>query len=88
MIKFIRWFAGFFEDQKGAASSKRGVLYICLFFLWMLVKDAIATHQAVDSNVLFLVGGLILFCVGAVTTEFFAASVFKTNVKEKSDEQK
>lgn len=76
MIKFVRWFAGFFEDQKGSASSKRGTLYIALFFLWMIVKDAIKTHEAVDTNVLFLVGGLILFCIGAVTTEFFSATVF------------
>ncbi len=65
-----QWFAGFFEDQKGSASSKRAALYFCLFLLYLIVHGSLE-GKAVDFNVLAVVGGLVLFLVGAVTTEFF-----------------
>ena len=72
MKKLIIWFAGFFEDQKGSASSKRGTLYICLFFLWRIVENNLAGKKLADDNILYFVVGIILFCIGAVTSEFFA----------------
>ena len=66
----IKWFAGFFEDQTGSASSKRGVLYICMFFFYMIIKGSLE-GKTIDSQVLYMVTGIILFCVGAVTSEFF-----------------
>ena len=70
MIKIAKWFAGFFEDQKGTASSKRGVLYICVFFLYLIIKGSL-DGKPVDSQVLYMVTGIILFCIGAVTSEYF-----------------
>lgn len=66
----IGWFAGFFEDQKGSASSKRASLYISFSFLYLLVKGSLDGKQ-IDLNLLLVIGGLILFLVGAVTSEFF-----------------
>jgi len=72
----IKWFAGFFEDQKGSASSKRGVLYICMFFFYMLVKGSLE-GKVIDSQVLYMVTGIILFCIGAVASEFFNGTLIK-----------
>lgn len=66
----VVWFGGFFEDQKGSASSKRATLYILLYFLSLIVKAAIA-GVVIDLNLLIVIGGMILFLVGAVTSEFF-----------------
>lgn len=70
MKNFLKWFAGFFEDQTGSASSKRLVLYIACFFFYMIVKGSLE-GKTINSEVLYTVGGIILFAVGAVTTEFF-----------------
>ena len=69
MIKLVKWFAGIFEDQAGSASSKRITLFIALYFFWMLVKGSLE-GKVVNQDVLFVTGGLVLFCVGAVTSEF------------------
>lgn len=70
MINFFKWFAGFAQDQNGSASSKRLGLYIGLWYLGMIVKGSIS-GKTVNSEVLYMVGGIVLFCIGAVTTEFF-----------------
>ncbi len=70
-MKLFVWFAGFFEDDKGSASSKRAALYVCLFYLYLIIRGNLQ-GQTVDQQVLFCVTGLILFCVGAVTSEFFS----------------
>lgn len=71
MKTIIKWFAGFFEDQAGSASSKRATLYICLFFMWRIVENSIQGKSLADKDVLYFVVGIILFCLGAVTAEFF-----------------
>lgn len=70
MKSLFKWAAGFFEDQTGYASSKRLVLYIALFFFFLIVKGSLE-GKPVNDQVLFTTGGIILFCIGAVTTEFF-----------------
>jgi hypothetical protein len=67
---FFTWFAGFFEDQKGSASSKRASLYVLLYFMSLIVKGSL-DGKVVDLNLLLIIGGMILFLVGAVTSEFF-----------------
>ena len=91
MLKIISWFAGFFEDSNNNSSSKRLSLYVCLFFLWMIVKGSLE-NKKIDDNVLFIVCGIILFDIGAITSEIFTkivdnknASFTKTTV-EKSTE--
>lgn len=70
-MKLATWFAGFFEDQKGSASSKRATLYISLFFFYLII-DGSLHGKVVDTQVLFMTTGLILFCIGAVTSEYFS----------------
>ena len=69
-MKAIKWFAGFFEDQGQSASSKRGTLYIFCFFFYLLI-DASTHEKPVDTGVLAGVLIVILFCLGAITSEFF-----------------
>ena len=83
---FFKWLAGFFEDKQNKGSSKRATLYICLYLLYMLTRASI-TGGIIDVNILLVIAGIILFCVGAVTSEFFKKlPVFnKENEKEKKD---
>jgi hypothetical protein len=69
-MKLIKWLAGFFEDQGDSASSKRLVLYIFVYLFWMEVKADIAGAD-IDPQILYATIGVILFCIGAITVEFF-----------------
>jgi hypothetical protein len=69
-MKLIKWIAGFFEDQGDRSSSKRLVLYIFVFIFIMEVKANIA-GVTIDPQILYATIGVILFCIGAVTAEFF-----------------
>jgi len=71
MKNIFIWFAGFFEDQIGSASSKRAVLYIFCFFMFLIVKGNL-DGKTIDFNILCIVAGIIAFCIGAITTEFVA----------------
>jgi hypothetical protein len=70
-MKLIKWFGGLLEDQAGSASSKRLVLYIFTFIFYMQVKADIAGSE-IDPQILYATIGVILFCIGAVTAEFFS----------------
>lgn len=70
MKKTIEWFAGLMEDQAGTASSKRLIMYIFTFIFWMEVKGSL-DGKVVDPQILYATVGVILFCIGAVTSEFF-----------------
>jgi hypothetical protein len=85
MKNFIKWFAGFFEDQVGSASSKRATLYICLFFLWRIIENGLEGKKLADSDVLYFVVGIILFCLGAITSEFFKGKLPFSNNETKED---
>lgn len=85
MKSVIKWFAGFFEDQKGSASSKRATLYVCLFFLGMIVRGSL-DGKTVDFNLLITLAAIIGFCIGMITSEF-AGSIF-TKLTDKKEDSK
>jgi hypothetical protein len=69
-MKFYKWFAGFFEDQKGSASSKRAVLYWAMSLLtYMVVKSTIGATM--NMEVFFGILGLVIVGLGLTTSEFF-----------------
>lgn len=70
-MKAITWFAGFFEDQAGSASSKRAALYIALAYLYIII-DGNLKGKTVDEMVLFSVCGIIVAALGLSTSEFFS----------------
>lgn len=72
MLTLIKWFAGFFEDKAGSASSKRAAMYICLGYLYLIV-DGSMHGKAVDDMVLFTVAGIIVAGLGLSTAEFFSS---------------
>lgn len=95
MKSIIKWFAGFFEDKAGSASSKRATLYISLFFEYVIIQGNLE-GKTVDDMLLYVNTLVILFCLGAVTSEFFKenvslissskTSVTKTETKEANNE--
>lgn len=84
MKKFIQWFAGFFEDQGDGASSKRATLYVVLYLLYMQVSASVKgtlPNQEINKYILYGTVVLILFLIGAITSEFFKG----TNLFKKDD---
>jgi hypothetical protein len=78
MQKSIRWFAGFFEDQKGSASSKRAILYWAMALItYMVVKSTYGATM--NMEVFFGVLGLVVVGLGLATTEFFKSLPIKNN---------
>jgi hypothetical protein len=66
MKTILKWFAGFFEDQKGTASSKRAGFYWAFGLLtYMVVKGT------VNMEMFWGIVGIVLTLGGFVTTEFF-----------------
>ena len=71
MKKVIIWFAGFFEDQKGAASSKRAVLYWAMGLVtYMVIKNA-TTEITMNMEIFWGLIGLVIVGLGLTTSEFF-----------------
>lgn len=80
MINIIKWFAGFFSDGNNQASSKRLATYIALFFLYLIVKGEL-NGKTVSQELLFVIAGIVLFGIGAVTSEFITKSLGRKNEK-------
>lgn len=87
----VKWFAGFFQDQKGIASRKALALYVCLYYLKILIAGSME-GKTVNETILLYLLLIILFCLGAITLEFFKenasiissskTSTTKTDTKE------
>lgn len=74
MKTIFQFFAGFFQDQSApsdhAGSRKAITLYILLFFLWPFARNG-ATGAPVNETAFFGILAGVLFCLGAITSEFF-----------------
>jgi hypothetical protein len=85
--KFLIWIAGFFEDQGDSASSKRLITYATVYFLYMQVKASVSGtlhNEEINKYVLYATVILLLFEIGAITSEFITLFWNKT----KNDETK
>jgi hypothetical protein len=69
-MKLINWISGLFQDQNGSTSSKRLVLYIFTYFFYLQVQGSISGSK-IDPQTLYATLVVILFLIGAVTSEFF-----------------
>jgi len=78
MSKFWKWFAGFFEDQKGSASSKRAVLYWSMGLLTYMVVKATA-GATMNMEVFWGITGLVVVGLGLATSEFFKSLPIRNN---------
>jgi hypothetical protein len=74
--------AGFFEDQKGSASSKRAITYIFTFFYFLQVNASIAGKE-IDQNVVYTTVAIILFGLGVITSEYIKEILPMTEKKDK-----
>lgn len=83
--KMLKWFAGFFQDQKGAASRKAAVLYICMFYLYRLI-DGSMEGKVINETILLYLLFIILFCLGAISSEFFKNNPISTKSTTKTTE--
>lgn len=61
---------GFFSDQAGTTSSKRLGLYAMTGLLYKMVCD-VADGKPVNDYLIYGVFISLLFCLGAITSEFF-----------------
>ncbi len=84
MIRIIRWIGGFFEDQEGSASSKRALGYIAMIYLGLIVKGSLE-DKVINEYVLFAVVGIILFSIGAITSEFFTKYGIRKDIDGNKD---
>ena len=82
-MKFFHFIAGFFEDQTGSASAKRALGYIAMIYLGLMVKGSLE-GKMINEYVLFAVVGIILFSLGAITSEFF--TMYGKNIGDKKNE--
>lgn len=81
MKKLFIWLAGFAEDQKGSASSKRFTLYTFLYFFFMQVKASVngtLGSEEINKYILYGTVVVILFLIGAITTEFVKSALLKS----------
>ena len=70
-MKAIRWICGIMEDQGGIPSFKRFVVSVFVFFFYLLIRGSL-DGKVVNENILFVCGAIILFGIGAITSEFIA----------------
>ncbi len=71
-ISVVKWFAGFFQDGKNSASSKRAILYISIYLVGVIVLAAVERKWENNSINMQIFWGLILivlFCVDAIKKE-------------------
>lgn len=72
LISILKWFAGFFQDGKNSASSKRAILYISTYLVGVIVFASIDSKWQSNSMNIQIFWGLILivlFCVDAIKKE-------------------
>ena len=72
----FKWFGGFFSGANGNASSKRGISWLGMFFLYMLI-NASTTGAVVNNYILGAVVLIVLIGLGVVTTEHISTVVAK-----------
>lgn len=70
-MRFFSFISGFFKDQNEQPSSKRLAVYFSFFLLYKIVIASLE-GKSVNTDVLYVVAGVILFGIGAVTSEFFS----------------
>jgi hypothetical protein len=81
ILSFIKWFAGFFEDQHGSGSSKRIVLYAMTILLFKVSNDILSVLKSgmeLSTNMYLLlvfllsvIFILLLVLLGVIAKEFF-----------------
>ncbi|MHB8871586.1 MAG: hypothetical protein ACYC5G_03980 [Candidatus Doudnabacteria bacterium] len=71
-MKLFRWLAGFFEDTKGTASSKRAIVYVATYLLCVIVfaaRDGKWENNAMNMQIFWGIIVIVLFGINAISRE-------------------
>lgn len=72
IVSFLKWFAGFFQDGKNSASSKRAILYISIYLVGVIVIAAVNgkwENNSMNAQIFWGLVFIVLFCVDAIKRE-------------------
>lgn len=72
IFSVVKWIAGFFQDGKNSASSKRATLYISIYLVGVIVLAAIDgkwENNSMNAQIFWGLVFIILFCVDAIKRE-------------------
>lgn len=72
IISVVKWFAGFFQDVKNSASSKRLITYVATYLLSVIVfaaKEGKWESNGINAQIFWGIIVIVLFGIGAITTE-------------------
>lgn len=87
IISILKWFAGFFQDGKNSASSKRAITYVAVYLLSVIVFAAINdkfASNSINSQILWGIILIILIGLGAITSEV-VGKVFESKFGKKDE---
>lgn len=92
LISILKWFAGFFQDVKNSASSKRAIVYIATYLLCVIVfaaKDGKWDNNAMNMQIYWGITFIVLFGIDAIKKESISKILeSKFGVKETTTEDK
>jgi len=74
-IKLINFFAGSVQDHNNNTSSKRIVMYFAMYLAYILATESVELSKLdkkLDPAVFMFVAIILLFSIGAVTSEFIS----------------
>lgn len=77
MKTLFKLFAGFVSDQDGNGSRKAMAMYICMYFLFLMVNGSL-DGKVIDPYLMGSILVIILFCLGAITAEWITKN-YKPN---------
>lgn len=70
-MRFLEKLGTLFMDKAGDVSSKRVGMFWLMYLLFLLVRGSLLGNT-INSDVLYIVGGLLAFSMGAITSEFIS----------------
>jgi hypothetical protein len=93
IVSLLKWFAGFFQDGKNSASSKRAIVYIATYLLCVIVfatKDGKWADNAMNMQIYWGIVFIVLFGIDAIKKESISKIIeSKFGVKDiETDEKK
>jgi len=88
-ISVVKWFAGFFQDVKKEASSKRAIVYIATYLLCVIVfaaKDGKWENNSINMQIFWGIIFIVLFGIDAIKKESISKIIeSKFNIPEKDE---
>lgn len=87
IYSIVKWVAGFFEDTKKSASSKRAIVYIATYLMFVIVlaaRDNRWANDSIHSQIWWGIVSIVAFGVGAITSEAIS-KIFESKYNNKDE---